>query len=228
MCFNVKHKYFLLYLCNQPVNLVEHETYLGNYIVSDIFDRSISHTVHTFYKKSKRHSTYCMSLYGCKLFNYNSKYISELYVAWRKVIRKIFKLPMRTHNYIVCGIVESVNIILDRRIAKYIFNVINSNNITVTSLINTFLNCESSVFAENYRYIMYKYNIPSTLWRSDFKTFISNISYIDDINDRQRINISTLQELCKMRDGILYSGLTTQEIEVLIDFICTEDMMPIP
>ena len=31
-----------------------------------------------------------------------------------------------------------------------------------------------------------------------------------------------------MRDGILYSGLTTQEIEVLIDFIYTEDMMPIP
>ena len=51
MCFNVKHKDFVLYLCNQPVNLVEHETYLGNFIVSDIFDRSISHTVHTFYKK---------------------------------------------------------------------------------------------------------------------------------------------------------------------------------
>ena len=36
MCFNVKHKYFVLYLCNQPVNLVEHETYLGNDIASDI------------------------------------------------------------------------------------------------------------------------------------------------------------------------------------------------
>ena len=166
-----------------------------------------------------------MSLYGCELFNYNSNYISELYVAWRKVIRKIFKLPMRTHNYIVCGIVESVNIILDRRIAKYIFNVINSDN---TSLINSFLNCESSVFAENYIYIMYKYNIPSTLWRRDFKTLIFNISYTDDINDWQRINISTIQELCKMRDGILYSGLNTQEIQVLIDFICTEDIMPIP
>ena len=66
------------------------------------------------------------------------------------------------------------------------------------------------------------------MWQSDFKTFISNISYIDDINDWQIINISTLQELCKMRDGSLYSGLTTQEIEVLIDFICTEDIMPIP
>ena len=26
----------------------------------------------------------------------------------------------------------------------------------------------------------------------------------------------------------LYSGLTTQEIQVLIDFICTKDIMPIP
>ena len=86
MCFNVKHKDFVLYLCNQPVNLVEHETYLGNYIVSDIFDRSISHTVHTFYLKSnhvisdfrmldsfnlhKLHSTYCMSLYYEIFSNY--------------------------------------------------------------------------------------------------------------------------------------------------------------
>ena len=75
---------------------------------------------------------------------------------------------------------------------------------------------------------MYKYNIPSTLWRSDFKTLILSISYTDDINDWQRINISTIQELCKMRDGILYSGLNTKEIQVLIDFICTEDIIPIP
>ena len=92
-----------------------------------------------------------MSLYGCELFNYNRKYISELYVAWRKVMRRVFKLPMRTHNYIVCGIVESVNLLLDCRIAKFIFNVINSKNRMVTTLINTFLTCESSVFAENYK-----------------------------------------------------------------------------
>ena len=54
---------------------------------------------------------------------------------------------MRTHHYFVCVILESMNIILDRRIAKYILNVINSDNIFVTSLINTFLNWESSVFA---------------------------------------------------------------------------------
>ena len=96
-----------------------------------------------------------------------------------------FKLPIRTHNYIVCSIVESLNIILNRIIAKYILNVINSYNIAVTSLTNKFLDCESSVFKENYRYVMYKYYIPSTLWRSDFKTLISNISYANDIEEWQ-------------------------------------------
>ena len=75
---------------------------------------------------------------------------------------------------------------------------------------------------------MYKFNIQSILWRSDFKTLILSNSYTDDINDWERINISTIQELCKMRDGILYSGLNTQEIQVLIGFICTEDIMQIP
>ena len=41
--------YVCMCVCIITINLVEHETYLGNYIVSDIFDRSISHTVHTFY-----------------------------------------------------------------------------------------------------------------------------------------------------------------------------------
>ena len=49
-----------------------------------------------------------------------------------------------------------------------------------------------------------------------------------ELTSGKNMYISTIQELCKMRDGILYSGLNTQEIQVLIDSICTEDIMPIP
>ena len=142
-------------------------------------------------------------------------------------MRRIFKLPMRTHNYIVCGIVESVNLLLDRRIAKFIFNVINSKNRTVATLINTFLTCESSVFAENYRYLMYKYNIPMIMWRRDLKTLLSYISNSVIINDWQTVNILIIQELCKMRDDILCSELTSQEIQLFINFVCTENIVPV-
>ena len=102
-------------------------------------------------------SIYCICLYCCEWFNYNSKYISELYVSWRKVIRKKYNFPMRTHNYIVCSIEDSVNIKSSN--CKVYFNVIHSNNISVTLLINIFLNCKSSVFADNYIYIIFPIEI---------------------------------------------------------------------
>ena len=84
--------------------------------------------------------------------------------------RKINKFPLRMHNYIVCGIVECVNITLDRGIAKSqtYCNVINYNNMTVTSLINTFINCASSIFA-------YKLYHTINILAKIFKTLISNI-----------------------------------------------------
>ena len=63
--------------------------------------------------------------------------------------------------------------------------------------------------------------------RRDLKTLLSYISNSVILNDWQTVNIVTIQELCKMRDGILCSELTSQEIELLINFICTEDIVPV-
>ena len=91
-----------------------------------------------------------MSLYVCELRNYNSRYIND-YVAWRKVIRELFKFAYKTHNYLVCGIVECITVKLDRRLTKFMHSMINSKNSTVPELIAHFLATESLVFAENCR-----------------------------------------------------------------------------
>ena len=49
-------------------------------------------------------------------------------------MRKLFNLPNRTHNYIVCGIVECISIKLDRRLAKFVYSMLNSRNLTVLNL----------------------------------------------------------------------------------------------
>ena len=103
MCFNVKYLDIHVELCGQNVNIVSHETYLGNHIGNDIYDRKITQAVCSFTQKSnhvfadfsmldsyslcKLQSTYCMSLYGSELWNYNSRYIKDIYVAWRKAMR---------------------------------------------------------------------------------------------------------------------------------------------
>ena len=40
----------------------------------------------------KLHTTYCMNLYGCEIWNYNSRYTSGMFIAWRKIMRKLFKV----------------------------------------------------------------------------------------------------------------------------------------
>ena len=80
------------------------------------------------FSRCKLHTNLCMSLYGSELWNYNSRYIEEFFVAWRKTMRKLFRLPYRTHNYIVCGITDDISIKLHRRVTKFMYSMIHSDN----------------------------------------------------------------------------------------------------
>ena len=68
-------------------------------------------------------STYCESFYGCELFNFTKPYMSKLYISWRKIIRYIFLLSPRTHNYIVYNLWNCIMGRLDRRLCKYIIHL---------------------------------------------------------------------------------------------------------
>ena len=98
---NIYHKNLSVKLCGKEVLLVSRETYLGNFIGSDIFDRAITQSVCAFNQSSnhliadfsmidsfswhKLHSNYCMSLYGCELWNYNSRYINDIMLHGAKL-----------------------------------------------------------------------------------------------------------------------------------------------
>ena len=47
--------------------------------------------------------------------------------------------------------------------------MLNSRNLTVFKLIRLFLKRDFSTFAENVRYLMYKYEIPIFVWERDFQ-----------------------------------------------------------
>ena len=55
-----------------------------------------------------------MNIYGSELFNYNSKYVNKLYVAWRKAMRQLFNIDYRTHNYIVFSLSGNIETRLHR------------------------------------------------------------------------------------------------------------------
>ena len=94
--FNISYEHLSIKLCGKELLLVSHETYLGNVIGSDLFDRAITPSVCAFNQRSnhliadvsmidsfsghKLHSNYCKSLYGCELWNYNNRYIYTIYM----------------------------------------------------------------------------------------------------------------------------------------------------
>ena len=55
--------------------------------------------------KSKQIDTYCLDLYGSQLWKYSKNDVNSLYTTWRKVVRRIWKIPNTTH----CNLLPSIN-----------------------------------------------------------------------------------------------------------------------
>ena len=101
-----------IYLNGEKVSIVEHEKHLGNYVATDIADRNMIANVCDLYQRSNLlisdfrvcdsidldslHKIYCMHMYGSELWNLNCSYVDDFKVAWRKVKRRIWKLPCNT------------------------------------------------------------------------------------------------------------------------------------
>ena len=55
--------------------------------------------------KSKLMDTYCLDLYGSQLWKYSKNDVNAFYIAWRKVVRRFWKIPSTTH----CNLLPAIN-----------------------------------------------------------------------------------------------------------------------
>jgi len=58
--------------------------------------------------KYKLFKTYCMPLYGCVLWDFTSKEMSQFFTQWRKCIRRLFNLDYKTHCKYLPAICEDI------------------------------------------------------------------------------------------------------------------------
>ena len=119
--------------------------------------------------------------------------MSKLYISWRKIIRYIFRLSPRTHNYIVSNLGNCSIGRLDRRLCKYIYNLLHCENITVQQIVKCKLLSPTSIFADNYR------DMP----------FITNMICTEYTNHQYDI-CKTVTELCELGDGVAHSGVVNR------------------
>ena len=79
----------------------------------------------------------------------------DWYVTWRKVIRRIFRVPYGSHNDIAIKLGGEILSKVDRRMAKVLFNLINHDNRVVHNKTIFKLGCPRSTLAENSKYLLY-------------------------------------------------------------------------
>ena len=77
---------------------------------------------------SRLFSSYCMNVYGSLLRRYNNHYNIECFsISWGKAIRRLWKIPYRTHNALVHHInkCNSIVSLLEKRCVKFLWNLLN-------------------------------------------------------------------------------------------------------
>ena len=224
---------------DNQIDFISSTVLLGINLSDNIFNKHISNTVRNFYcrsnellfdfsticydLKSRLMSTYCMDLCASSLCNFRKHDdVEELYVAWRKVIRRLWKLPNTNH----CNLLHTINnclpidVILEKRCAKFVWSCINSKNNIVKSISTSATSNPFSDFADNYKYITYKYKIPVRAWRLP----ICHIFKLFDVYIENHVEHShygyMIRELCLQRNCESFI-LTSTELSMLIEYLCT-------
>ena len=80
--------------------------------------------------------TYCLDAYASHLCDYENKRIEKYYVARRKPMRKVWRLTNLTHCNLLLVITNCLplNILLEKRLPKCIWSIINSENLIVNNV----------------------------------------------------------------------------------------------
>ena len=240
LCFNLDPLCEIppIYLNGVQISIVEHEKHLGNYISTNISDRNIIANVCDLYQRSNLlisdfrvcdsqtldclHKTYCMHMYGSELWNLNCKYVDEFRVAWRKIKRRIWRLPNRAHNAIVQNLSYNIDDQLETRMIKFIHMCLNHDNDVCRSISLSKLLCKNSTFSSNYNYLSCKYELSNKDWYLDTNHLLGKVRLKCQLN----ITCSSWQsviELCEIRDGLSScEALSNDDVCKLIELICLE------
>ncbi len=90
----------------------------------------------------------------------------------------------------------------------------------VNSIVVHKLQCSSSILAENYRYLAFKYKIFHGDWHQGLNHLLSKI--IDSYSAQDIANAQLVAELCSIRDGeqLCDSVISRDNLCNLIDLIC--------
>jgi hypothetical protein len=175
----------------------------------------------------KRHlfRTYCTSYYGCPLWDLRS--LSGFSAFWRKCIRRLLKLPPRTHSRFVAPLLKipDLKTQLLLRFVNFLSSCFNSTNNLLKACSSLTLNSHSTV-ANNLRCVM-------SILKIDYAYLLKSVSgNHNSLKDSLKVelqtpfdinvHVHTIEELIGIKNNELQAPITNVEASILLNSICIE------
>ena len=172
--------------------------------------------------KTRLFRTFCTNYYGCVLWRINSNVVHKFYATWRNCVRKVWKVPWRTHCDLVKYLYGGLGIkgeLLSRYLMFY-GSVCNSTN-RHTALCAELCELSNTPAASNRRLLMAQLNI-NRLCFQDSTCKMYKHKLMDTFKYNQlAVNVgNVIRELCLVRDNELACELSPIEVNAIINELC--------
>lgn len=169
--------------------------------------------------------SYCTSFYGCELWTLFNRNIEDICTSWRKGLRTVWRVPFRTHRYLL-PLISNCLPLFDE-ICKRSLNFIRtclqseSNLVRNVSRHGVFNSPGSSLLGSNIRFCARRFEC--TVWdiihrpiQSVINNYIAS-SYENDMYHRAQLVV----ELLYVRDDQLKLDiLSKDELEFCLNYLC--------
>ena len=157
---------------------------------------------------------YCMSLYGCQLWDYsNESVLASVFVTRRQCVRNIFSIPYNTHCNLVHLIAKdsSVRVKLHKNYLELFNSVCKSSNTLVAMMSRIVINGSGSAACRSVTFLCSIYEI------SKYDISLSLLSKLKD-NDEE----CAIQRASTIVDFLHYYDIyPEQSVREIIDYMCT-------
>lgn len=163
----------------------------------------------------KLFKSYAMALYGAPLWDLSDRSLEKFLTGWRKCIRKLYKLPYRTHSNLLPLICEdkSPDTQMQGRFVKFITSCFNSKNSLVRRSVRIAMQGSRSNIGRNISLICNRYNIQ--------RSNITNFGIPVEVDDGLLLDTSIIRDLIFTRDARDFTFFSPHEIRDLLDVVLT-------
>ena len=194
--FNLKNEGHLYYF-NNIINDMYIRT---NAILTNFNKLSTNVKVELFNKQ-------CMSLYGCVLWDFLDKQVDKLEVGWRKCCRNIMSLSPLMNT-------SCIRTIIENRFINFLIDGVNSRSSLIKFIFRNSLTTPSKL-VRNLNIVLYKHRINYS------RIFNGRKIRVNDQNCVDKWRLDMIRELLCMRDFNEINILNKNEIQNILNYLCT-------